>query len=180
MQLLEVIPKCLLVALVAIAIITDIKSRRINNKLILVGILSGICFSVGIRGLTGIIYSGSGFIFGFVLMIVPFLLGYLGGGDVKLLMMIGCFLGFSAILNVYIYMAIAGGVFSFAVMIKTGELKRSLIKIKNQIVCLIYQGNIEGIANETPLVQSSIPYALPIGIGLIWYWVCGPILNTVL
>lgn len=82
-------------ALVAslIATVTDIRSFRIRNVLTVPLCLTGIIFHGVVGGMPGIVMSVVGVCIGFCVLILPYLTGILGAGDVKLLMGMGAWLG---------------------------------------------------------------------------------------
>lgn len=90
--------------------VTDIRSRRIPNVLILVGLLVGLFSQAQSGGLAGL---GFGFLGALVALVVlgpGFAAGRMGGGDVKLAMVCGTFLGWRGALHVILLGAVAHGV----------------------------------------------------------------------
>ena len=76
-----------------IATVTDIRSLRIRNTLTVPLCLSGIVFHCWMGGWSGLSVSVAGIGIGFAVLILPYLMGILGAGDVKLLMGMGAWLG---------------------------------------------------------------------------------------
>lgn len=72
---------------------TDLRSLRIPNALCYGGTIGAFVFHAGAFGLSGMVASGAGALLGAALLLIPFLLGGLGAGDVKLLATIGAWLG---------------------------------------------------------------------------------------
>lgn len=93
-------------ALVGTAAIWDITQRRIPNGLILTGLLLGIGFQAQLGGLAGLGFGLLGAMVALAVLIVPFALRRLGGGDVKLAMVCGAFLGWRGALHVIIIGAV--------------------------------------------------------------------------
>ena len=89
-------------ALVGTAAAWDITQRRIPNGLILTGLLLGIGFQAQLGGLAGLGFGLFGAIVALAVLIVPFAIRRLGGGDVKLAMVCGAFLGWRGALHVII------------------------------------------------------------------------------
>lgn len=96
-------------ALVAAAI--DLITRRIPNSIVIIAGLLGLAFAVAGSGSNGLISAISGFGVAFACLMPGYLLGFTGGGDVKLFAALGCFLGpmftFWAIVIYYPIAAIA-------------------------------------------------------------------------
>jgi prepilin peptidase CpaA len=102
--------------LVGLAAAWDISQRRIPNKLILIGLVSGITLQTQIGGLAGLGLSLLGAACGLGLLIVPFALRVLGGGDVKLTMVCGAFLGWLGAVEVTLIASVLNGILSLAIV----------------------------------------------------------------
>lgn len=87
----------LLIAAVALfataAALSDIRRRKIPNALTVPAAIAGLAFHVLTAGWAGALMSFNGFLVGFALLLIPFVLGGGGGGDVKLLAALGAWLG---------------------------------------------------------------------------------------
>jgi prepilin peptidase CpaA len=106
------------VAIVVIATITDLKWRIIPNQLLLAGFFMWIiCFLL--EGLTfdRFLVCFEGFLIGFFLFLPGFLMNYVGAGDVKLMSLVGLFLGVSKILLAVFYISLIGGLVSIAMLL---------------------------------------------------------------
>ena len=75
----------LVLGFVAIAVCTDLRSRRIPNWLTVSAFLGALAFHLAVTGWTGLASSMCGFATGFGTLFVLFLIGGGGGGDVKLM-----------------------------------------------------------------------------------------------
>ncbi|MBV8283528.1 MAG: prepilin peptidase [Candidatus Eremiobacteraeota bacterium] len=98
---------CSLIACAAAAV-TDLRTRRIPNTIPLALALFGVTFNVfgGWRPALSAVAAG---ILVLVVGTLPFSLGALGGGDVKLLAACGCVFGLSELLPLVVYTALIGG-----------------------------------------------------------------------
>ena len=85
----------------------DIYQRRIPNWLVLTGVVVGIAFSLNEGGLT-LYDSLLGLVIGIGILFIPFALGWLGAGDVKLLGAMGALLGVRLLPRVFFYTALCG------------------------------------------------------------------------
>ena len=100
----------LLYGILAAALVADFRHFCIPNGLILVGIVAGISYTVRSDGLWYLALL-DGLILLFVLY--PFyMIGAFGGGDVKLLAVVGIFLGLEMGVNVVVLSLMAGAVCS--------------------------------------------------------------------
>jgi len=75
----------MLLPILIIAAITDFRSRIIPNWLTLPAIVGGLAYHAAVNGLSGFIFGLEGVLLGFALLILFYLAGGMGAGDVKLL-----------------------------------------------------------------------------------------------
>jgi Flp pilus assembly protein protease CpaA len=89
--------------------IQDLRRHEISNLMVMAIVLLGVVLTAtGLNGLSWLDSLG-GFAVGFLLALVFYCVGGLGGGDVKLLSAMGLVLGWRAELGVIFYVAIFGG-----------------------------------------------------------------------
>lgn len=94
------------------AVIVDLRRRRIPNGL-MAGLLTiGIVCAVMDRGWAGLADAWAGAAIGFGIFLIPYLLGGMGGGDVKLMAALGALTGMRGILPCMSLVAIAGAITS--------------------------------------------------------------------
>ena len=101
-----------------ISLITDIKNRKILNIVTMPSILIAFIYYTAAQGWGGFLYSGKGFLVGFSLLLIPYLLGGIGAGDVKLMAAIGALMGTSFVLYSFVYIALIGGLISVTLIMK--------------------------------------------------------------
>ncbi|HEY5642505.1 MAG TPA: prepilin peptidase [Woeseiaceae bacterium] len=99
-------------AILGIAILTDLTSRRIPNLLIVPALSIALIFSVAAGGLPGFTASIGGLGVGLALFLPMYACGVMGAGDVKLLGVAGAFLGPQGALVAGITAFVAGGCFA--------------------------------------------------------------------
>jgi prepilin peptidase CpaA len=80
------------------ASIDDLRRRHIANWINVVGIAAGLIYHTSVGGLPGLGRSAGGAIVGFLVFLILFLMGGMGGGDIKLSAAFGALLGPSGIL----------------------------------------------------------------------------------
>ena len=125
--------QALLVALVAPAAIIDARERRIPNWLTLTVPLVALAAHVFLRGMPGAFWCISGFVLGGAVYCAPYLLGWMGGGDVKLMAAAGSILGPQLWLVLFFWSALCGGAIAVATIVVKGRVGQSLRSI-GQIV----------------------------------------------
>ena len=150
------------------ACVTDLRSRRIPNALTFGAAGAALVYSGVTGGWAGLGSAALGWLIGALAFIVPFALGGLGGGDVKLLAAIGAWLGPAGAFWVALYTGVAGGVMALGVALATGYLRRAL----SNVSLLLMHWKVWGLRplSEVSLEGSEGPrlaYALPIFAGLV-------------
>jgi len=94
---------------VGVAALWDVRTRRIPNPLIIVGLILGLSLA-GFQGTFMSAISGAGL--ALALGIIPFALRALGGGDVKAAIVVGLFVGPAGILKVLLITALCSGLYA--------------------------------------------------------------------
>lgn len=107
----------LLIITLIICCITDLRVRKIYNKIIFPILFFAFLLHLMLNGFSGLKVSILGFISGIVILVIPFILGGLGAGDVKLLALIGAIKGSIFAVNTALYMFIIGGAIALIIII---------------------------------------------------------------
>lgn len=116
----------ILLIILAVCVVTDIRKRKIYNKVIFPALAVAFISSIILDGLSGLGTSTIGFLVGFILLLIPYILGGMGAGDVKLMALIGALKGYEFVIESFIYTALIGGVLAIGVIIIRGGFKKSL------------------------------------------------------
>ncbi len=149
----------------AIACYTDIRSRKIPNWLTIpLIVIAPLGWGIA-GGWHSLLLSLCGVILGMALLIIPAIMGGMGGGDLKLLMAFGALGGPIYVTNVFIYTVIAGGIAAVLLLAKQGELIR-MIKEGSLWLwwLLISRGAIKTSVTASKL---TMPYALCLAFGAV-------------
>ncbi len=163
------------VVLIVVAVYTDIRWRLIKNSITLPAIVIGLLLNILGSGWQGLLHSLIGFWVGAGLMMIPFLFGQMGGGDIKLMAALGTLLGGHSILNIFFYTTIAGGVLAVIVIIARGELASTLKRIWQLLKSiLIARAPAAGLAQFDK--STKIPYGLAIGAGTFCFLLAGKVI----
>lgn len=158
----------LLLGILLVSCYTDLKERRILNILVLPGMLLALVLHLAQQGLAGILFWGKGTLAGIALLFIPFVLGGIGAGDVKLLGVVGSFKGAWFAFQTFLCAAILGGLFSLIVLCKEKKLKSTLGNVGKALKVLLFSSfrviNLGSFAQEKFV---AIPYGLAIALGAI-------------
>ena len=164
----------LLAGFLLAAVFTDMKARKVPNRLVLAGIVIGLLAQAFLLDGEGIVSALKGLAFGFGLFLPLYLLRVMGAGDVKLMALVGCFTGSPAIFGVVLCTLLAGGVLSLAFSLKMKSVRQML---RNSIFMLMPSAiKIASDKQSANFVMvnsvGTLPYAMAIAIGtagyLIW------------
>lgn len=155
-------------ALALAACVTDLKSRRIPNPLTFGGAAAAFAFQAATSGWPGLGSAASGLVVGLVLFLPFFVLGGIGGGDVKLLAALGAWLGPGQTLWLAAWSAMAGGPMALVVAAWRGYLRQALTNVWS----LLMFWRVMGLEPHPAISLASpgaarLPYSLPIAVGLI-------------
>jgi len=157
----------------AMACVTDIRRRRIPNVLTFGAAAAGVVFHGATGGTHGLVLAVSGWSVGLLVFLPFFMLGGMGGGDVKLLAALGAWVGPGDAVWLAIYSSLAGGVLGVGVALSRNYLGTALRNLKTMFVSWWLVGP-RPLASMT-LEDSKAPrlaYAVPMLIGAmvtIWF-----------
>ncbi len=163
----------LLFSLVAVCLFTDLSERKIYNKVVLTGTVLALILNLFQYGLTGgLFFTLTGFFTGIFLLILPFILGGIGAGDVKMLGMIGAFVGYSRAVEVLLAGAAVGGVLAVIQVMRHGGSLRRLRRVLLSFFMFIFTGKSVYLCRpEEEENPSAIPYGAALGAGVIIVYV---------
>jgi prepilin peptidase CpaA len=169
MSLLSSFHLTALMLLLSVAVYTDLKERRIPNKLTVSGLFVGLAFAAVLEGgfpTMGLLGAGLALILSFPVVA----LGALGAGDAKLLAAVGSFVGPAGVVSVLLYGALAGGVLALAVAFRRGTL---WAVIKNSLKLFLHTITLgrygERFGLDSPGAQT-VPYGVAIAAGALATW----------
>jgi prepilin peptidase CpaA len=159
----------LVAALVAAA--TDIWKFKVYNALTLPLLVSGLLYHAFRAELAD---SLLGVLFGFAALIVLYIIGGMGSGDVKLMAAVGAWLGMPLTFYVFIASSLAAGVYSIGLVVWTGRVVETAVNL--QIIWLRlasvgrYLGSddmVESEVRRSDRRKRIIPFAAMVAIGLV-------------
>jgi prepilin peptidase CpaA len=156
----------LLFMLIAAAVVIDVRSHRIPNLLIAAGAVIGIFCQVLPYG-WGLAYALTGAAIGFACFLPMYALRAVGAGDVKLMAMIGVFLGPGSTAVAALAALVAGGVLAVGAALYKGVLPRLLANLRFMLshASFTLAGASGNGAANTLISAGKLPYAVAIGTG---------------
>ena len=149
--------------------VEDVRIRKIPNRLTYFGIIAALIVRLFVLGWPGFRDGLFGTLAGGGIFFFLFVLGGMGGGDVKLMAAVSAFAGSTQIVNLLIAAAFAGGVMAIVVMLRQ---QRVLATVRNSIV-LIQHHLTSGLRPHPELnVRQThsvrLPFAPAIAVGTLY------------
>lgn len=125
---LPLIPLLLILAAGCVAAFTDVRSFKIPNYITLPLLLAGIVFHAFLPTGQGMAFGLLGTLAGFGCLILFYILGGVGAGDVKLMAAMGAWIGPMAILILFVMAALLMGLYAAGLAFWQGRLWKDCIK----------------------------------------------------
>jgi prepilin peptidase CpaA len=158
----------------AIAAITDVWKFKVHNLLTFPLLASGLIYQSLAPGGSGFGLSILGAIFGFAVLLVPYVMGGVGAGDVKFMAGVGAWLGMTDAINVFVIAALAGGVYGVVLMFLNNKPSEALINLQILWFRLtafgLHLGAEDRVENEVKRSDRRrrlIPFAAMVAVGVL-------------
>lgn len=167
--------------LLLIASLQDIRSHRISNKLVLIGIVVGVSlnmllpegwgFNSAIPGGLGWQGALKGFGVGMAVFLPIYLLRAMGAGDVKLMAMVGTFLGPEGVLGAILATFVAGGVMALALVLWSKQLMNLFSNVRMMLTGGLINVSVGKlpVMDDAPVSVGKLPYGVAIAVGTLGY-----------
>lgn len=179
-SIISILTDIILVVLLILCSFEDARNKIIPNKYTIPALLAGLILMTLNNGVDGMKDSFFGFILGFLIFLIPFILGFMGAGDVKLVAAIGALKGLTFTAYSLLASGLAGGIMVIIYAIYKKQLLKTIINVFGIIIKplakVIYLNSGNKLAEKTYnyFVKAKnehedlyIPYAIPITIGTI-------------
>src|SRR6185369_8965151 len=119
---------------VGVCVVSDVRTLRIPNKVTGPAIAAGLALNAWLAGWPGLLSSLSGLTLAIVVLLVPFALGGIGAGDVKMMGAVGAFLGPKLAMQGLFVGIVLGGVFAIVHLLRQARLREKLESLRNMLV----------------------------------------------
>jgi len=158
-----------MLAMLGTAAVTDLRERRIPNRVTLFGAGAAIALSAAE---TGGVPTASllGMVVALVVTFPLFALGALGAGDAKLAAAVGAFLGLQGLLPAALFAGIAGGLLGLYWSIRRGVIIPVLLETGNRLVYIATLGRRGAKVTIQDPEARTIPYGVAIAAGAVLAW----------
>ncbi|MCA3187920.1 MULTISPECIES: A24 family peptidase [unclassified Cupriavidus] len=168
-----------LTAVLGVAVVTDLRSHKIPNMLVVTGAVVALALQMGLHGAGhGVWQWATGLAAGLAPFALLYVMRAVGAGDAKLMGCIGAFTGPAAMPEILLATLLAGGALALGVMLWRGESRRTLHAVLGTVLWMPFAGHAPAptaAPDAAPASASRIrtarrlPYAVAIatGVGLV-------------
>jgi prepilin peptidase CpaA len=180
-SLLAALVISLLCALLLAAVWSDVRTRRIPNRLVLLGVVAGLLLNTvlpqgygylsALPGALGFWKALAGLGLGLCILLPLYMLRAMGAGDVKLMAMVGAFLGPNAMVGTILLTFIAGGALSLMAAMHYRTLGRLLDNVRTMLTASFFKLVLQQMPtlDAAPISAGKLPYGLAIALGTVAY-----------
>ncbi|RZI45005.1 prepilin peptidase [Herbaspirillum sp. HC18] len=171
----------LLGLLLLVAAWSDLRKRRIPNALVFpsacLGLLLNVLLPEGngfastLPGAAGFQHALAGMGLGLGIFLPFYIIGAMGAGDVKLMAMVGAFLGPNGTIESIVAIFLVGGVLSLLVLVRKGALGLLFRNLKANLMLLLFRMTVPGTPQPVAAGETvgRLPFAVAIAAGAILY-----------
>jgi prepilin peptidase CpaA len=165
-----------LLALLVAAAVSDYRTYRIPNWLTMGGILFALVYNAVVPPVwhAGWTWAPAGLLLGLGAMLPMYAIGAMGAGDVKLMAMIGAFLGVSATMQALLFSVVTGGLAALVYALRKRMMARMLANAGGVMRGLLWSA----VAGSAPSLRAAampsvgkLAYGISIAMGTTVYLV---------
>lgn len=160
-----------LAGLLVIAAISDLKRQRISNRLVLSGLVLALLFHLFFPQDLGLWQGFLGLLVGFAMLLPFYLLRGMAAGDVKLMAMVGAFLGPSLTLVAVVLTFLFGGLWALKEVARQQAWSRLLGNLRHLKSLYQYSSptnvSSQGVGPYRVRSLGRLPYGVAIAVGTL-------------
>jgi len=146
------------------AAVSDLRYRRISNRLNASALLVALVLQLGVHGLHGALSGVQGFLVGLAVLFVPFAAGMIGGGDVKFVAAMGMFFGWRLMLAGLVAGVLLGGIVGAVSLARHGRFRRAMRGLMADLVCL--SSGVKPTTLKSTETVETVPYGVLLAMGM--------------
>jgi prepilin peptidase CpaA len=154
--------------------LTDTLWTKIPNKINLLLIFTAFSYHLHGSGAAGLLHVLPGIFAGLCLLLVPYLLGGMGAGDVKAMAALGALTGATAIFHIFLYVSLIGGLIAILFYLCSGRALKTIRNGWKDLRLFLYTRDFQ-LLRPTP-TNMKFPYAAAIAFGYFAYVQFGTII----
>jgi prepilin peptidase CpaA len=162
----------LLISAITISLVEDLRHQKIPNLVTFPTMVLALVYHTLTTGLNGLLFSAGGLALGLGLFILPYALGGMGAGDVKLMAALGAIVGPHGIIIASILVILTGGVYGLILFAlnpryTAGLLQRLWTTLKTFLLFRQFILIPAGANYKMPVLRYAVPIALGAGTYMI-------------
>src|SRR5437879_6152679 len=142
-----------LIVLVSLAAWSDLRTRRIPNSITVTGAAAGLLSHAFYHGVSGAVQSLAGAGLGLAIFLVFYVAGGMGAGDVKLFAAVGAFAGPQAVVVVFVFTALLGGLAALALALWWRRLGGTVVGTGGMLICRVCFNELRAPAASPELLR---------------------------
>ncbi len=152
----------LVLIVLSMSLFTDLKDNKIKNIVVYPFMLIGFILNIINNGITGGLSSIYGILIPILLLMILFIMGALGAGDIKLFSAIGAIKGDSFIIKTMVASFLCGGILAIIFMLFRKNGRERLVYLITYIGLIFLTGDIIPYTNKSNNKANKFPFALAI------------------
>jgi prepilin peptidase CpaA len=162
-----------LMVLLAAAAVSDFRTLKIPNVLTGGGILFALAYNTIFPPYfhADWTWAPAGMLLGLIAMLPLYALRVMGAGDVKLMAMVGAFLGVSGTVYALLFSVVTGGIAALAFALRNRVAVRMLVNIRKLLRGMVWSAVAGGSPIQPGSIQSvgKLAYGISIAVGTTTY-----------
>ncbi|MEW6380977.1 MAG: prepilin peptidase [bacterium] len=166
-RITEAFPIVYLAIILPVAATGDILSRKIPNWLTFSTMVTGIIYHTWTEGWKGLLSSAAGVAIGLGLLIIFYLSGGMGAGDVKLMGAVGSLVGPKGVFSAFLGTALFGGVYAIVIAMLHGQVQNMIGRYGAMVKTFFYTRQIAYIPASRGEKGPALYYGLAIAFGTL-------------
>ena len=146
------------------AAVSDIRHRRISNRLNVVAAISALGLQAILAGTGGVLDGLQGLVAGLAVLFIPFAMGMIGGGDVKFVAAVGAFFGAHVTMIGLFFGVTLGGLVGAVSLLRKGRLASGMRSVAADLACLA--GGVRPTTLKDSDTVETVPYGVLLALGM--------------
>jgi len=127
----------------------------------------GVVYYTWMNGTEGFLYSVEGIGVGVVVLILPYILGGMGAGDIKLMGAVGSLLGPKGVFTAFLFTAIIGGIYALLVLVLSRNLRNTVKRYGTMLKTFVLTQTMIYIPPSREEMKPRLCYGVAIALGTI-------------
>ena len=171
------VPMGVVMLAVVAASISDVRKFKVYNALTFPMVACGLLYHYFVGGASALSTSFFGALFAFLVLLLPYALGAMGAGDVKLAAGIGAWLGAELMIPILAIGLLATAVYSLVALLMAGRLRESwvslqvaalqVIAMSRHLMAVENQESVQEMVKRPEMRSRLIPFSVMLAIGVV-------------